>query len=1393
MPDFYTIIEVERSTKTKRELDIEPDFMVNMRTEDLMVQGGDFYAVYNPKTGMWSTDLQTVIDIVDEDLKAYYDNLKKSGKADEYDKIHVKYMRRAKTGTIDAFNKLVQKQMHDVYHQLDETVTFADTPVTKKDYVSKRLPYAMEPGSMEAYEELISTLYDPEERAKLEWSIGAIIAGDSKYIQKFVVLYGDRGTGKSTFLDIVGWLFKGYVSTFTAKNLGSANASFALESFKDNPLVAIQHDGDLSKIEDNTRLNSLVSHELMEVNAKYTKLFKNKFNTFLYMGTNKPVKITDAKSGILRRLIDVYPSGRKLPYKKYHQLRSQVQFELGAIAYHCLQVYQEMGDDYYEDYVPIKMMAATNDFFDFIDYNYERFTKKPWITLSDAWQQYQEYCEFANSFKMPYRIFRTELMNYFKTFEERKIVDGRRLRNVYSEFREEKVRGKQVEDKKEEEESWLEFKWDKSTFDEAFADWTAQYAKEDGSPKTGWSYVKTTLADIDPHKLHWVKPGDKTFICADFDIRNEKGEKDFNLNVKEASKWPKTYAELSKSGGGIHLYYFYDGDPKELSSVFKEHVEIKTFPGNASLRRLLTKCNDLPIATIKKGYLPLKGDKKVVKDWEGIKSEEMLRTMILKNLRKEYFKDTSSSINYIRDLLNQAYESGLAYDVSDMQHSVLLFAMNSTNQSDRCVKVVGEMKFKSEDDVDIPVKIDKYDTDGPLTFFDIEIFPPDEETDNEGLFLIVYKEEGPDKPFHHLLNAEPEDVLAFIQSCQLVGFNNRKYDNHMCYARGVCRYSNRRLYNLSNDMIDHHKGYFKQAYNISKTDVLDFSTEKMGLKKWEIKLSIPHKECGLRWDQPAPKDKWAEIIKYCENDVAATEAVFNYRREDYMARKIQVMIARILHGDAINVCENDTTNTLSKRIIFGNNQHPQNEFNYRDLSKPVGSDQYEAYLEKFGSDYPFRVFNEKGLPQYRNYIPGEVLPEGWSILPFWPEYEFVDGKSVYLGVNIGEGGRVMSIPGMYTWVWDGDVSSMHPSSVIWEVLFGPRYTKIFREIVQARVAVKHRDFETAGKLLGGALKPYLNEENASGLAQALKIVINSIYGLTKAGFDNEFRDKRNVDNIVAKRGGLFMEMLRREVEKLGYSVCHIKTDSIKIPDATKEIQDFVIKFGREFGYEFETEGVFTKFCLLNDAAYIAKCEDGSWITKAAQFKKEKSSYTYKRLFSKEPIVFEDMCEVVNVNKGALYLDMNEQCEDVTELEKDLDKLIKKHKKAGTDYDKDPYVIQLRDDIKKGHNYIFVGRVGQFTPIKKGAGGGVLCCIDDDGRVTSPGGTVGYRWLESEDIKQFGLDNPIDESYYIHKVDEAIADINSLDPSGLRGFDWLVADDDFMNPPEIEGDFPWPEK
>lgn len=1363
-------------------IEVYPKFRM-IKSSDLMIRGGDFYAIWVADRGLWSTDEQDAIDLIDRELDRYVEDNK--DRLDGF--IKVLYMWDAESGMIDSWHRYCQRQLRDNYVMLDEKLVFSNTETTKKDYASKRLSYPLEPGSIAAYDKLISTLYSEEERMKIEWAIGSIVSGASKKIQKFMVLYGPAGSGKSTILNIIQKLFQGYYSVFDAKALGSSSNSFALEAFKTNPLVAIQHDGDLSKIEDNTRLNSLVSHELMTVNEKFKATYANDFKCFLFMGTNRPVKITDAKSGLIRRLIDVTPSGNKLNPREYHTVMDQVAFELGAIAYHCREVYLD-NPGRYDDYIPVSMFGASNDFYNFIIDSYYTFKKEDGTTLNAAWEMYKVYCEDA---KVPYplsqRAFSEELKNYFHEYDQNMdLEDGSRIRRYYRGFRTDKFeRPKRVEKAEAQPKTWLQFEAREAIFDVECALCPAQYASTNETPSKPWDEVTTKLSDLDTSRLHYVRP-EEVHIVIDFDKKGPDGKKSFELNLEAASKWPPTYAELSKSGAGIHLHYIYSGDVTKLSRIFEPDVEIKVFTGKSSLRRRLTKCNDIPIATISSG-LPLKGDDRMV-NFEALKSEKALRTLIARNLNKEIHPATKPSIDFIYKILEDAYNSELKYDVSDMYGAVLAFAANSTNQADYCVKLVNKMQFKS---AEISESRDPED-DSLLVFYDIEVFP--------NLFLVNWKFRGKDKPVVRMINPGPteiEDILKF----NLIGFNNRDYDNHMLYA-AYLGYTNEQLYLLSTRLVNKNKAIQRQAkigeaFNLSYTDVYDFSTKKQGLKKWEIELGLHHQELGLPWNKPVPKELWVRVAEYCDNDVIATEAVFDHLQADFMARKIQVDLVKLMHG-ITNVSVNDTTNTLSGKIIFGRNTKPQGQFNWRNLALPVGSDRYEEYRQKFGPDYKFRVFNAEGLPEYRDYIPGEVLPDGWSILPFFPGYEFKDGKSYYMGEDIGNGGRVFAVPGMYGPTWDGDVASMHPHSIIYECVFGPEFTKVFEEVVLARVAVKHMDFDAAGKLLGGALKPYLTEELAPGLAQALKIVINSIYGLTSAAFPNVFRDPNNIDNIVAKRGALFMTLLTSEVQKRGFTVAHIKTDSIKIPNATPKIIKFVEDFGKEYGYTFETEANFDRFCLVNDAVYVAKYADGKkagqWDATGKQFA---VPYVFKTLFSKEQIVFDDLCETIACN-SALYLDRNEHLitEQTVIYEKELElrKANAVAKQKGKKPKKtNPELSELSmEDLEKicdeFHNRLFIGKVGRFCPIKAGCDGGELLreAVDNDGNIkySAPSGTKDRRWLEAEMVRTLGKEDDIDISYFNDLVTDAVATLNKY-----GGIEQFVADEPYLNFP-LEDDLPW---
>ena len=1279
MIDFLII----SARPTKRGVvEIYPKFRLYPKSQDLMIRGGDFYAIWVEDRGLWSTDEDDALQLIDRELDKYAEENKHKFDGN----IKVLRMQDSESGMIDSWHRYCQKQLRDSFSMLDEKLIFSNSETNKKDYASKRLSYPLEAGSIEAWDKLVGTLYSEEERAKIEWAIGSIVSGDSKMIQKFMVLYGPAGAGKSTILNIVQKLFEGYYSVFDAKALGSTSNAFALEAFKTNPLVAIQHDGDLSRIEDNTRLNSLVSHELMTVNEKFKSTYANRFKCFLFMGTNKPVRITDAKSGLIRRLIDVSPSGNKLSQSEYRSVMKKIDFELGAIAKHCQDVYLS-DPGRYDDYIPVAMMGASNDFYNFVIDSYHVFLKEDGTTLKAAWEMYKTYCDEARvPYPMSQKSFKEELKNYFWEYSDRfSLDDGSRVRSYYSGFRTDKFDTGQSKKKKEAHKTNLiQFEATESVFDKELLKCPAQYATSDEKPTKKWDEVTTTLADLDTSKLHYVRVPEN-HIVIDFDIKDETGKKSFERNVQEASKWPATYAELSKSGQGVHLHYIYNGDVSKLSRVYDDHIEVKIFNGKSSLRRKLTKCNDLPISTISSG-LPLKGEDKLI-DFKAITNEKGLRTLIKRNLAKEIHPGTKPSIDFIYKILEDAYASDMCYDVSDMYNEVLAFAANSTNQAAYCIKLVGKMKFKSEE-ISTPME----SNDAQIVFYDVEVFP--------NLFLVNWKYQGKDQPVVRMINPSPTDIEQLLRY-RLIGFNCRRYDNHILYAR-LMGYSNEKLYNLSQKIVTGGKGcFFGEAYNISYTDVYDFSSKKQSLKKWEIELGIHHKELGLPWDEPVPEERWVEVAEYCDNDVIATEAVFDHLQADWVARQILADIA--------GMTVNDTTNSLTTRIIFGTNRRPQGQFNYRNLAEPI-----------YDLDIDTHDFLADAFPEMMSKRHGDED----SVLPYFPGYKYEAGVSTYRGEEVGEGGYVYAEPGIYADVALLDVASMHPTSAISEALFGVDFTKRFKEIKDARVYIKHGDYDSARRILDGKLAPYLDDGkySASDLAQALKIAINSIYGLTAAAFENAFRDPRNKDNIVAKRGALFMIDLKHAVQAKGYKVAHIKTDSIKIPDASMDIIEFVIEFGKKYGYTFEHEATYERMCLVNDAVYIARYRggkyDGEWTATGTQFQ---VPYVHKKLFTREPIVFDDMCETKSVT-SALYLDKNE-------------------------------------NLPEGeHDYRFIGKVGRFCPIKPGCDGGELLREgkDKEGNLkfSSATGAKGYRWLESETVENLGKEADIDRSYYDKMVDEA---------------------------------------
>lgn len=1176
--DFLDV-SVKKFTSNNRTLDYEvsPDFIFG-DAKDLVVKGSKFYAYWNGS--FWDTKQKNLFYDIDSLLWRKARELE-DGRPGL--RIDVKEIRKASAGKFRLFADFCKAcEASDI--SFNQKVLFADHKMQRRDYATTQLTYSPQEGEATAFKELIGTLYLPKELDKILWFMGALFTNKMYKIEKFMYLYGSKGSGKGTVLKIFRMLFEDYCGTIDLKLLTSAD-QFATGQIQEVPLL-IDEDTDISHIYNDTPLLKLTSHETISVNKKFKEPYDVKFIGLLITASNQRYKVRNVDSGITRRAIVVNPSGQKVSHTRYNQLMSQIKYELPYIAHMAIARFEELGFDYYDDYFDVDMAEQTDHIFDFIRSN--AIHMQNGITLKQISELYREYLEDMGWKTDGYKAtIKREALRYFDTMLKDSHVDGTRVNNYFKGFRwniafPEGVVGTTKADDTVVPDNWLEFDHHNEVFNKLAAEYPAQPALRNGNPSEKWDNVVTKLSDIQTNKLHWVKVP-LNHVILDFDLKDENGNKNLELNKEAASKFPPTYAEVSKSGQGIHLHYIYDGNVNELDNLVEKNIEIKVYRGKSSLRRIDKASNNLQLSHISSG-LPLK-EKKDREMYDQIKeityTEKTLRKFVKRQLgmiegKEPSHPNTKPTIDFIAHEIQKAADMGLEYDITDLRHAVFMRAIRSTNNKDYCLAVFQKIPWSTmrDDDGATEAKLTNFTKIYPkeeLVFFDIEVYP--------NLFVVVWKKYHDDE-FTKWINPTP-DQIEYLMSFPLVGFNNRRYDNHILYAR-LLGATNMELFTQSHRIINEKNaksGMYAAAYELSYTDIYEYSQKKQSLKRWEVDLGIKHVEMEIPWDKPVPDELVPVVVDYCVNDVDATEKLFDAIYADYVAREILATIAK---GSM-----NATNNQLTAKFIFGDDPRPQDKFNYVHLAK------------------------------------------------IFPGYKYEFGKSYYRGYETGEGGFVYAEPGVYSNIALLDVESMHPNSLVNMNYFGP-YTKRYADLLRVRVLLKHNKIDEVKQMFDGVLAPFLdNPEYLKPLVTALKIVINSVYGMTSAKFDNKFKHPDNVDNIVAKRGALFMVDLKFAIEEQGYKVCHIKTDSVKVPNADEKIIQFVHDFGKQekYNYKFEHEHTYKRMALINNAVYIAQLEDDSWSPVGAEYA---NTYLLKRVWTKEELVDRDFF-ITKQSKGHIYL------------------------------------------------------------------------------------------------------------------------------------------------------------
>ena len=153
-----------------------------------MIRGHNFYAAYDPDTHLWVQSERWVKKKIDDEIYKVYNELKGQG----LNNVRAKTLKDTRNGQVDYWHKYVQKMLDDSYEILNQTIEFNNSEIKREDYATFKLKYDINHNECPNWDELVGTLYSKEERRKIEYAIGSIVSGESKKIQKFYVLYGDR-------------------------------------------------------------------------------------------------------------------------------------------------------------------------------------------------------------------------------------------------------------------------------------------------------------------------------------------------------------------------------------------------------------------------------------------------------------------------------------------------------------------------------------------------------------------------------------------------------------------------------------------------------------------------------------------------------------------------------------------------------------------------------------------------------------------------------------------------------------------------------------------------------------------------------------------------------------------------------------------------------------------------------------------------------------------------------------------------------------------------------------------------------------------------------------------------------------------------------------------------
>ena len=389
---------------------------------DLVCKGGTMYAFWTGKN--WSTSRDDLVATIDRQIL----DKKKELEAKYPDKtIGVALMNDNDTKLLAEFDKYTRlmEQSNVIFNN---RILFSEDVPEQDDYSTNQLNYTPSHGETKAFDELLGVLYEEKELEKILWFIGALLTNNMKNIQKFMYLYGGKGSGKGTVIKIIKMLFSGYYASIDLRTL-TGNSEFATSQVKEIPLL-IDDDSDISRIQNDTTLLKLTGHEPLTVNVKFKDTYETTFNGLLVTASNQRFKVRNIDSGITRRAVVVEPTSDTVKGEVYFDLMGRIPFELPHIAQKAIDVFNEKGAYYYEDYVDVAMAEATDYIFSFVRDNAVQMGDT--VTLKRVSELFKVYLDDLGYDTKGYkRKIKSEMQRYYRNFYSKTRIGDEQVKNVF--------------------------------------------------------------------------------------------------------------------------------------------------------------------------------------------------------------------------------------------------------------------------------------------------------------------------------------------------------------------------------------------------------------------------------------------------------------------------------------------------------------------------------------------------------------------------------------------------------------------------------------------------------------------------------------------------------------------------------------------------------------------------------------------------------------------------------------------------------------------------------------------------------------------------------------------------------------------------------------------------